>query len=114
MRIVCVAYGIGRAPFGDNVAERIKGLEDRVAECVGDGDAVAEHVVGISFRDDVRAVGVGVGGHEIAFGGIVEGLKRQKCCFPNGARCRDYAGEGVVAADGGRARGLRMFDCRVR
>ena len=103
LRVVGVAHGIGRAPFGDDVAERIKGLEDGVAESVGDGDLVAEHVVGVGFRDDVRTVGVRVRSKEVTGGGVVERLKRQRLPFADGTGSGGNAGEGVVVADGGRA-----------
>lgn len=73
-RVVGAADGIGCAPFGSKIAERIVRPEDRVAECVGGGDAVAEEVVGVGFGDGAGSVGVGVHGEEVAGGGVGEGL----------------------------------------
>lgn len=66
MRVVCVEYGIGRTPFGGDVAEWIVGAEDCITVRVCGGDAVAEEVVGVGFGDGVGVVGVGVRGEEVA------------------------------------------------
>ena len=72
LRVVGVAHGIGRAPFGEDASERIIGAVDGVAKGVSGRDAVAEHVVGVGFGYVVGVVGVGVGGEEVAGGGVSE------------------------------------------
>ena len=80
--IVGITNGIGRAPFGSDVAERVVRTVDGITVGIGCGDAVAEHVVGVGFGDHFFAVRVGVCGEEVAVGRVGEGLKRRERRFP--------------------------------
>ena len=78
LRVVGVVHGIGCAPFGGEVTERIVGAVGCVAERVGGRNAVAEHVVGVGFGCAVGVVGVGVW----------QGGRRRGCrCRMQRARC---------------------------
>ena len=112
--IVGVENGISRAPFGDDIAERVVSAIGDVAVGISRCYAVAEHVVGVGLGCDVGGVRVGGCGEEVAARGVGEGLKRRERRFPdggaylNGLAARstscDHAGEGVVGVVGGFAR----------
>ena len=83
------------------------------------GDKVAEHVVGVRLGYAVGGVCVGVGGEEIAAGGVGERLDGRDVCCPDwsrqagGSTSRRHASESVVGIDGRLAVGPRGKDKTV-